>query len=216
MRNVGFFIAGSLASGLIVFMGCGGNGGGGSGGKTTTSTGTHTTSSTGHGGATSSSTTGVGGCAGTGGAGVDGGIKLTGNHCNPVTNMGCASGTSCDYDTDKCTGLTSGFSCTMGATVPVCGDCSGPTAVCGPGTTCFYTDSSMTAAVCARYCCTDADCGSSGKCQTSNATMPFFGPAAPTLGICVLATPPDGGTTGPYVCNPPSTPPSMGSCVTVM
>jgi hypothetical protein len=217
MRNVGLLIAGSLVSGLVFFMGCGSNGGGttGTGGKT--STGTHMTSSstgtmttTGHGGGSTSSTTGSGGC-GTGGSGPDGG--LTGNHCNPVTNMGCASGSSCDYDADMCTGNVTGFSCTMMASVAICGDCT--MSNCGPGGTCFFTDASMTTAVCARYCCTDADCGSSGKCDNGGA-MPYFGPDSTTLGICVLTTPPDGGSTGPFVCNPPASPASNGSCITVM
>jgi hypothetical protein len=155
---------------------------------------------------------------GVGDAGADGGVTLTGNHCNPVTNMGCADAgaSSCDFDTDPCTGVTTGFSCKANATVAACGDCTAPTSVCGHGTTCFYTDPSMTKAVCAPYCCTDADCGSGGQCDTMNGMKAIFGPDAPNLGVCVLTNPPDGGTTGPYVCNPPSMAPSMGSCVTVM
>jgi hypothetical protein len=146
----------------------------------------------------------------------DAGVMLTGNHCNPVTNMACEAGASCDFDQDKCTPVATGFSCRPNATVAVCGDCTGATAVCGPGTTCFYTDPSMTSAVCAHYCCTNADCGSSGQCDMTSGMTAIFGPAAPMLGVCVLTSPPDGGTSGPYVCNPPSSPPSMGSCVTVM
>ena len=109
MRNVGLFIGGSLMSGFIVFMGCSSGGSStGTGGKTTT-TGTQTASSTGHGGATSSSTgTGTGGCT-SNDAGADGGVALTGNHCNPVTNTVCEAGTSCDYDQDKCTPATTGL-----------------------------------------------------------------------------------------------------------
>jgi hypothetical protein len=108
---------------------------------------------------------------------------------------------------------TIGFSCTPMAAVPVCGDCS--TLSCGPGTTCFYTDPSMTVAVCVRYCCTDADCGAAGHCDTGGA-MPYFGPDAPQVGVCVLQSPPDGGPTGDFVCTPPATPPSMGSCITTI
>ena len=47
---------------------------------------------------------------------------------------------------------------------------------CGGGETCFPISSSES--VCARYCCTDADCGA-GQCTTKNGTMNIFGTVAP-------------------------------------
>jgi hypothetical protein len=213
MRNAFLFIAGATISGLVVFMGCGGGGGGttGTGGKSTSHTTAASTGSMGPHSSSSASATGSGGsmtCMPDGG----GGAAAVGNHCNPVTNTGCPTGSSCDYDLN-CAGNTIGFSCTSQATVTTCGDCS--TMPCGPGTTCFYTDTSMTTSVCARYCCTNADCGSSGKCDTGG-MMPYFGPDAPQVGICVLLSPPDGGATGDFVCSPPATPPSGGSCITTI
>jgi hypothetical protein len=54
-----------------------------------------------------------------------------------------------------------------------------------------------------------------GKCDTGG-VMPYFAPDAPNLGVCVLTSPPDGGATGEFVCNPPPMAPSMGSCVIIM
>lgn len=74
------------------------------------------------------------------------GSCYTGGACNPVTNEGCTDGAGCDISND-------GFQCfPPPADATLCGACdpsSGP--FCGPGTTC--------ADKCARFCCTNADCG---------------------------------------------------------
>jgi hypothetical protein len=106
----------------------------------------------------------------------------TGVQCNPVTNAGCAAGSACDTSQDM-NGNTVGFICyppPPPITVAVCGMCDDVNTACVPGATCFGT--------CAKYCCTDADCGE-GTCSTGGGMA--FAPAAPTLGICLLPT--DGG-----------------------
>ena len=105
--------------------------------------------------------------------------------CNPVTNAGCQAGEECDYDIDSM-GNTIGFGCypppnpTM-----VCQKCDlNNNITCAGGLTCFAYDMAGDS-VCAKYCCTDADCGT-GKCTTKDSTGSFFGPVAPNLGVCTL------------------------------
>lgn len=86
------------------------------------------------------------------------------NLCNPVTNAGCnaAAGESCDFDG------AGGFKCWApppANTAALCAACdvtAGP--ACLPTSTCMATPAGTTA--CARFCCTDADCGA-GKCDTT-------------------------------------------------
>jgi hypothetical protein len=61
-----------------------------------------------------------------------------------------------------------------------CDDLSDATS-CAAGMTCFTY--APKASACARYCCTDADCGS-GHCSTKNNNVAFFGTVAPNLGLC--------------------------------
>jgi hypothetical protein len=165
-------------------------------------------------------------------AGEDGGAPV-GIQCNPVTNEGCTGGSACDIAGDA-NGI-SGFQCYQPPNdALVCGSCdltgeSGP--FCGGGTTCEDTTTSQTVGQCAQYCCTDADCGT-GTCLTSAQGMPLFGTVAPSLGICVAAIQSDAGTDAAVAadaaangdggaavgleCTIPATPPSTGSCVTVV
>jgi hypothetical protein len=187
------------------------HGTGGSGGGTT-----KTTSSSGSTGS-SGGTGGAGGADAGDAGGGDGGLYHI--HCNPVTNAGCKSGSACDYSTDSA-GNVIGFRCYINQTpAPLCGSCD--TVSCGGDTTCFYVDQTQTTAACARYCCSDTDCGS-GTCQFDDGATPptlLFAPAAPTLGVCVASATvdagPDAGAAGVFSCDAPATAPSMGSCVTL-
>jgi hypothetical protein len=105
----------------------------------------------------------------------------TGIECNPVTNEGCAAGDNCDANTDS-NGNLIGFVCYSGDTQTVCQSCA-QSDLCAVGTTCFTLDSTGTEAVCAQYCCTDADCGA-GKCSITLQGTTLFGPLAPNLGVC--------------------------------
>jgi hypothetical protein len=175
----------------------------GSAGGTTTSSGSVTTSSgsatTSSGSASTSSSTsgGTGGATGnplectvpttppSGGSCVttvpenDAG---TGVECNPVTNSPCAAADECDGDADN-SGNSIGFVCFPGPNdATICGACdnqNGP--FCGAGLTCF--DFGGATPLCAKYCCTDADCGA-GKCTTSDSSGSLYGPLAPNLGVC--------------------------------
>ncbi len=170
-----------------------------------------TTSATGTGGTGTGTGGSFGAGGGSGGAGPDGGAGIfscntppatppsagscvtvvavndagTGIECNPVTNAPCSTGEQCDVNTDNNSNII-GWLCwppPNNATVcQNCNDSNGPT--CVGGTTCFGTDSSGSSSACAQYCCTDADCGSSGKCTTEQGGTAFFGPLAPSLGIC--------------------------------
>lgn len=68
----------------------------------------------------------------------------------------------------------------------------------------------MSSTVCARYCCTDADCGATGRCELD--PMKAFGAqlAVPgdVVGVCVsMASPTDA------ACDMlPEPPPSGGTC----
>jgi hypothetical protein len=98
------------------------------------------------------------------------------NKCNPVTNAGCNANQACDFNE-----AGNGFEC-YGATAPdnkTCGQaCGQEVGFCAGKNVCAFGE-------CARFCCTNADCGPSGTCDASvidNGT---------TLGICVakLASP---------------------------
>jgi hypothetical protein len=74
-----------------------------------------------------------------------GGSCYLGN-CNPVTNAGCSASQTCDMSTE-------GFNCFPAGTADTCEACdveNGP--YCASGGVCVDN-------ACARYCCTDADCG---------------------------------------------------------
>lgn len=89
-----------------------------------------------------------------GGACLD--FETIGHDCNPITNEGCAVDEICDWG--------GYFQCypVEGTEVGLCEPCHGLDGPkCGQGLTC---DSDMSQGVCHRYCCTDADCGSSGSC----------------------------------------------------
>jgi hypothetical protein len=101
-------------------------------------------------------------------------ITLTGDggiECNPVTNVPCNVGESCDN-------AQNGFHCyappppNTAALCTVCDDELGP--ACGPGSTCVHT---ATGLACGRFCCTDGDC-TPGHCDT---TTLGSGP----IGVCV-------------------------------
>jgi hypothetical protein len=176
---------------------------------TTSSTGTmgttSTAASTGAGGMGTGGTGGAGGTSANGGTGgadqnpfectvpatpQSGGSCVTtvaandagtGIECNPVTNEGCASGDNCDANFDNGGNLI-GFVCYSGDTQTVCQSCATDN-LCAVGTTCFNLDSMGNEAVCAQYCCTNADCGA-GKCSTTLQSTSLFGPLAPNLGVC--------------------------------
>ncbi len=120
------------------------------------------------------------------------------DNCNPVTNAGCA-GTTCDS-------IYPGvFGCTYNSGVPVglCEACDNVNApFCGAGLHCFTGSNT-----CARFCCTDADCGS-GFCDLDQ-TIDFQSPLPLTMekvGLCLTL---DGGAAA---CDAPDASPSMGSC----
>lgn len=85
------------------------------------------------------------------------GACYAGAACNPVTNQGCPSSSSCVY-------AGSGqFECDPGTfNIPLCQPCGTHSNSCARGYDC-YGDYFET---CARYCCTDADCGGApGSCR---------------------------------------------------
>ena len=83
---------------------------------------------------------------------VDAGPRI---RCNPLTNGNCVDGAVCDFSVS-----TGEFRCLSSGKAPLCGRCGegaeGP--ICAAGTTCRGG-----AGVCARFCCTHADCGA-GSC----------------------------------------------------
>jgi hypothetical protein len=117
----------------------------------------------------------------------------TGIQCNPVTNAGCSAGEACDINTGQNSTTVIGFLCYPGPnTEDICAECNdgiNDAGECAAGGTCLLSNAST--AQCARYCCTDADCGN-GRCVTSIQGPALFGPVAPTLGVCV-SPPVDGG-----------------------
>lgn len=75
--------------------------------------------------------------------------------CNPVTNEGCdtAANWACDYHKEEKV-----FRCFEPPNLPgACQQC--PNYICAPGYGCHSSK------VCAKYCCTDEDCGADGTCD---------------------------------------------------
>ena len=109
----------------------------------------------------------------------------TGIKCNPVSNEGCAEGFACDGDYDD-DGKLAGFACYQGnanGDMATCKSCDDDGAHCRPGNTCLGYDGKSFA--CARYCCSDDDCGG-GRCAMLSARLePLFAPVAPLLGVCL-------------------------------
>jgi hypothetical protein len=130
---------------------------------------------------------GTGGAGGGGGAGGAGGaaggsgpaVEIL---CNPVTNEPCAAGNACD--TAFKDGELIAFQCYGGQnTIELCEGCeSGPEAreFCAGGLACISKPDAPQGN-CARYCCTDADCGQGNEC----AEVTFAG-APPGLGYCLV------------------------------
>jgi hypothetical protein len=127
------------------------------------------------------------------------------DQCNPVTGNGCPS---VDF---SCELVYPGmFVCIppYGVVSKLCQTCSYEMPpYCGAGFRCLP---GMSSTVCARYCCTDADCGATGRCELD--PMKAFGAqlAVPgdVVGVCVsTATPTDA------ACDMlPEPPPSGGTC----
>jgi hypothetical protein len=77
-----------------------------------------------------------------------------GDECNPVTNEGCdtEAGEACDSGED-------GFMCYPPPNEnALCTECSEDAGFCAPGHVCV-------GGLCARWCCTDQDCGDDGVCS---------------------------------------------------
>ena len=105
-----------------------------------------------------------------------------GTFCNPVTNAPCAAGQACDIT--SASGSINGFACYPGANAAkicaLCDDTNGP--FCAGGLSCAAASADLSG--CARYCCTDADCGS-GRCSKVDASgNALFGGVASGLGVC--------------------------------
>ena len=115
---------------------------------------------------------------------ADAGSSNTAIGCNPVTNEPCAAGEACDT-TSSSAGTVTGFACYPGPnTAGLCQICSVSTGpVCAGGLFCAVAVPPYSA--CARFCCTNDDCGDAGVCVTSdgNGTAIFGGPT-PNLGVC--------------------------------
>jgi hypothetical protein len=126
--------------------------------------------------------------------------------CNPVTSAGCEAqaGSACDL------GAVGTFQCFPPPNeVALCETCTpGAGKYCAPGMTCLFPVNR-----CARYCCTDADCGT-GTCW-HDATRIFGAPLAlaeDDVGVCVVKAP--GAAEDPKpACEVPADPPSDGACV---
>ncbi|MBI4957385.1 MAG: hypothetical protein HY908_35580 [Myxococcales bacterium] len=160
---------------------------------TTTTTGTTTTTTT---------TTGAGGGTGTGGGGGSTTSSTGGNgpgdSCNPVTNEGCAPGEACDASGSKHV-----FQCYPPPNTKLpCELCGQDFGWCAPTLSCFGGN-------CARYCCTNEDCGPLGTCDTS--PLADFGNGQ--VGLC-LELGAGGGAPGPVCAELPTLPPSAGNCAT--
>jgi hypothetical protein len=113
--------------------------------------------------------------AGTGDAGAP---------CNPVTNIPCAAGLTCDSTVDSNNDI-SGFACFGGPNeAALCEACNTATTgpLCTGGLVCANVTGDVQA--CAHFCCTDADCGT-GRCVTTDGSGTLlFGTVAPGLGLC--------------------------------
>jgi hypothetical protein len=105
--------------------------------------------------------------------------------CNPVTNQPCASGQTCRVTLDSSQTPTS-FTCVASNDAGLCTPCSDSTGpVCGGGLSCSIAVPPQSA--CARYCCTNDDCGDAGVCIVADSYGELlFGTLAPTLGLCGL------------------------------
>jgi hypothetical protein len=111
--------------------------------------------------------------------------------CNPVTNAPCAVGQACDIKVDSSSEMVTGFACYDGPNdAALCAACSVTGgASCGGGLSCANV--SPTWLACARFCCSDADCGA-GRCLTTDGQgRSLFGTVASGLGLCAAAG--DGG-----------------------
>jgi hypothetical protein len=110
---------------------------------------------------------------------LDAGLDDPGNAnrttCNPVTNEGCLGTDVCGLDNSG--NFYVCFPAGSPAGVAACDSCTAPASTCGAGTTCVGV--SMTSYLCARMCCTNADCGQ-GTCSTM-AVMPSL-PSG--VGVC--------------------------------
>jgi hypothetical protein len=133
------------------------------------------------------------------------GAGASADQCNPVTGAGCpAGGYACDFE------ASSGYFLCYPPPNPVavCGSCSDISSACGTGLSCVLQPST-TISSCYRYCCTDADCGSGGTCDTAfmeSLRQPTN--AGDVIGLCVTST-----TVEAPACAPPATAPSGGTCV---
>jgi hypothetical protein len=118
--------------------------------------------------------------------------STSGVACNPVTNAPCVAGQACDITVDSTSEMVTGFTCYDGPNdATLCAPCSTTGgASCGGGLSC--ADVSATFLACARFCCTDADCGA-GRCLTTDGQgRALFGAVASGLGLCA-ASAGDGG-----------------------
>ncbi len=113
---------------------------------------------------------------------ADGGLDDAGNAslttCDPVTNAGCTGTNICVPDSSL-----KHYVCTPPGSpgnIPICGDCTAVTATCGAGLFCVSPGAASPKFYCAQFCCTNADCGDGGTCDTSAFTTPL--PDA--VGIC--------------------------------
>lgn len=174
----------------------------GSGGTTASST-VSSSSSGGAGGSggASGGTGGLGGAGGEaggapGGAGGAGGDDVT--RCNPVTGEPCLVGSPCDL------AVTPGnFECyPPPASVAVCGACG--VEFCANGLTCVPAGA---LAKCARFCCSDADCGNTA-CNKST----FAANLGADVGVCGVIV---DGDFAPTCDGIPTVPPSNGACFTI-
>jgi hypothetical protein len=123
----------------------------------------------------------VTGTIGDAGVELDAGIDDAGNasvtNCDPVTNAGCAGTDVCGPDANNMH-----YFCQPAGSpgnVAICGDCSSDQATCGAGGLCVGV--SQTQFYCVQMCCTNADCGSTGKCDI----MGLQNPLPSGVGICV-------------------------------
>jgi hypothetical protein len=115
---------------------------------------------------------------GEGDAGVDDAGNASLTTCDPVTNAGCTGTDICVPDSSL-----KHYVCKPAGSpgnIPVCGDCTVVTATCGAGLFCVSPSAASPKFYCAQFCCTNADCGDGGTCDTTAVTTPL--PDA--VGIC--------------------------------
>ncbi len=182
-----WFVVAGVTTVVGTWAGCVVTTDGGSGlteGTGHTSTGTHTGTHTGAGGHTSSTTGTTTTTTATGGSATTNPYECTvpttppsagscvttvaandagtGVECKPVTNAGCKTGQACDISADMM-GSVIGFICYDPPNdAKICETCDGDKGpFCGGGLSCFSEDQNTS--VCAKFCCSDADCGA-GKC----------------------------------------------------